>query len=45
MPAATATVRITAGGILAPVTRDRFLVATASAMLGYGVMNLVMLKD
>ena len=35
-------VRITAAGFLILMTRRRFLVAAASAMLGYGVMNLVM---
>ena len=37
-----ASVRITAAGFLILMTRRRFLVAAASAMLGYGVMNLVM---
>lgn len=41
-PAAIATVRITAAGFVALMTRRRFQVAAASAMLGYGVMNLVM---
>ena len=41
-PAVIATVRITAAGFLILMTRRRFLVAAASAMLGYGVMNLVM---
>jgi len=36
------TVRITAAGFAALMTRRGFLVAAASAMLGYGVMNLVM---
>ncbi len=34
--------RITAAGFRVLMTRRRFLVAAASAMLGYGVMNLVM---
>jgi len=43
MPAAIIpTVRITASGFAELMTRRRFLVAAASAMLGYGVMNLVM---
>jgi len=41
-PATIATVRITAAGFALLMTRRRFLVAAASAMLGYGVMNLVM---
>ena len=41
-PAVIATVRITAAGFALLMTRRRFLVAAASAMLGYGVMNLVM---
>ncbi len=41
-PATIATVRITAAGFVALMTRRRFQVAAASAMLGYGVMNLVM---
>jgi MFS family permease len=36
------TVSITAAGFAEMITRRRFLVAAASAMLGYGVMNLVM---
>lgn len=36
------TVRITAAGFAQLMTRRRFLVAAASAMLGYGIMNLVM---
>jgi MFS family permease len=41
-PGTIATVRITTGGFLALMTQGRFLVAAASAMLGYAVMNLVM---
>ncbi|MDX1433718.1 MAG: MFS transporter [Gammaproteobacteria bacterium] len=37
-----ATVRITAEAFVMLMKRRRFLVAAASAMLGYGVMNLVM---
>ena len=41
-PTAVASVHITAAGFALLMTRRRFLVAAASAMLGYGVMNLVM---
>ena len=41
-PSAVASVGITAAGFALLMTRRRFLVAAASAMLGYGVMNLVM---
>jgi MFS family permease len=41
-PAIIPTVRITAAAFALLMTRRRFLVAAASAMLGYGVMNLVM---
>jgi MFS family permease len=41
-PAVIPTVRITAAGFAILMRRRRFLVAAASAMLGYGVMNLVM---
>ena len=37
-----ATLQVTAAGFVALMSRRRFLVAAASAMLGYGVMNLVM---
>lgn len=41
-PAVISTIRITAAGFTELMKRRRFLVAAASAMLGYGVMNLVM---
>ena len=41
-PGAVPAARITAAGFAQLMTRRRFLVAAASAMLGYGVMNLVM---
>lgn len=41
-PTPIGAVRITAAGFLEMIRRRRFLVAAASAMLGYGVMNLVM---
>jgi len=41
-PSAIPSRRITAAGFALLMTQRRFLVAAASAMLGYGVMNLVM---
>jgi MFS family permease len=41
-PAAVPAAHITVAGFAQLMTRRRFLVAAASAMLGYGVMNLVM---
>ncbi len=41
-PGTIATARITSSGFLTLMTRSRFLVAAASATLGYAVMNLVM---
>ena len=41
-PGIVGTARVTAAGFRLLMTRRRFLVAAASAMLGYAVMNLVM---
>jgi len=41
-PTPIGAIHITAAGFLDMIRRRRFLVAAASAMLGYGVMNLVM---